>query len=82
MRIFGPHRSCRMATGRSLRFADGPHALDRGGVAFVRAVREVEPHDVDAGVEQPFEYGRLAGRRPEGGDDLGLAHRYGQYRAA
>ena len=52
----------------------GPGALVGAAVRLVGAVREVEPHDVDAGGEQRVECGVVVGRRTERGDDLGVSH--------
>ena len=38
------------------------------------AVRKVEPHDVDSGVDQPRQPLGLARGGPDGGDDLGPPH--------
>ena len=49
--------------------------LDQPRVVVARAVREVEPQDVGADLDQAGEDLRVAGGRPERGDDLGAAHR-------
>ena len=50
---------------------DVAHERDRRRVLVVRAVREVDAGHVHAGPQHRFEHGRVVGRRPEGGDDLG-----------
>ena len=44
--------------------------LDRLRVLVARAVREVEPRDVEPGLDHPHEHVRLARGRSDGGDDL------------
>ena len=51
--------------------ADRPDRRERGGVLLVRAVREVEPEDVDARLDQLPEHGRVARGRPDRRHDLG-----------
>ena len=50
------------------------HGGDAPAVLLVGAVREVEPHHVDPGVEQRREAFLVVGGRAEGGDDAGAGH--------
>ena len=70
-RIFGPHRSCRTAISRPSSPADRADRRERGRVLLVRAVREVEPEDVDPRLDQPPQHVRVARRRPDRRHDLG-----------
>ena len=75
VRIFGPPRSCRIATSRPARAAP-PRARARTSRAcdLVRAVREVEPDDVGAGGDERVEHGVGVGGGTDRRDDLRLAH--------
>ena len=66
VRIFGPLRSCRMATDAARRSAAARMRRTTCRVRLVRAVREVEPEHVDAGRDQRVELShpcRRPGRR-------------------
>ena len=56
--------------GFRLQRADGTQPL---GVIFLRTVTEIEPKYVDPGIEQAADRARARARRPERGDDLGIA---------
>ena len=60
-----------MAMGRPTCFDLFADRFEGPGVAVELAVAEVEPHDVDAGVEQGTQVAGLADGRSQGGDDLG-----------
>ena len=49
---------------------DGAHVGERAPVFRVRAVREVQPHDVGAGFDEVAQYGPVARRWSERRDDL------------
>ena len=74
VRIFGPLRSCSTATERPPAIGGGADARVDRGVRLVRAVREVEPEDVDAGGDQLVEHRVGTAGRTERGDDLGVPH--------
>ncbi len=50
------------------------HLMKERRVIGLRAMREVEPDDVDAGGDERVEHVRIAGRRSERGDDLCASH--------
>ena len=71
MRSFGPGRSCRIATWRPARLDASRTSADVVGVLLTGAVGEVEPRDVEPGVDHAGERLGVAARRADGGDDLG-----------
>ena len=73
MRIFGPGRSCRIATGRPARPAASRTSVGRLGVLLVRAVAEVQPRDVHARLDHPDEHLGIARGGADRGDDLRAA---------
>src|SRR5438034_1027145 len=58
------HRAAGLALG-------GPHGFVAAGMLVGLAVREVQPHDVGAGIDQGPDLLCVAGRRAERGDDAG-----------
>ena len=83
MRIFGPGRSWRIATGPAGAPGGLAHQRRRLGVRLVRAVAEVQPRDVHARVDHPHEHLGITRGRADRGDDLGAAiHRAGRYTAS
>jgi len=58
------HRAAGLALG-------GPHGFIAAGMLVGLAVREVQPHDVGAGIDQGPDLLCVAGRRAERGDDAG-----------
>ena len=59
-----------MATVRPTLAAISLHQRGALEVVVGGAVREIEPHHVDAGADHALEHGGVAGGRAEGGDDL------------
>ena len=83
-RTLGPGRSASTATWRPTRGSRRPHVGEALEVLVHRRVRQVQPHDVDAGREHRVELVGRRRRRAEGGDDLGptghaplLSHTHG-----
>ena len=74
MRILSPARSWRTAIGAALSRGQAAQSGDDGGVLGMRSVREVEPGDVHAGVDQALEGLRRGGGRSDRADDLGARH--------
>ena len=84
--VFEPHRNGSVGEGARAHLGAGQILEDRDvhaelardaanvgddrGVILVRAVREVEPHDVDPGEEQRAQHRRIARRGADGRDDL------------
>ena len=58
------------------------HAANGLGVLLERSMRVVQPRDVHPRFDHAHERVRLARGRPDGGDDLGAAHRRQRYRCA
>ena len=75
MRIFGPDRSAMMAMRRPTRLRGRAQVLDDLPVAGEVAVREVQPRDVHARLDQLDHDLRRLRRGADGGDDLGLVGR-------
>ena len=74
-RTFGPGRSASTATTDPVRSARLTHGAQPGDVLVERAVAEVEPHDVDAGLQHRVEHlGRVAGRAERGHDLRSSVH--------
>ena len=70
-RSFGPPRSASTAMSGPVR-ARAAHPL---GLRARRSVRQIDPQDVDARVQQPLERARRILSRSDGGDDLRAAAR-------
>ena len=52
----------------------GANAIEHAGVIRLRAMREVQAHDVDAGRDQRVEDGRIGRCRSDGRNDLRVPH--------
>ena len=52
---------------------DLAHHAYQAGVRIGRSMREIDPHDIDAGQDHALDGGRITRCRPEGRDDLGGA---------
>ena len=70
MRMRGPCRSPMMATGRPSSLRRRAHQRDRLRMLLVRAVREVEPGDVESGLHEAAQRLAIVGRGAERADDL------------
>ena len=77
VRIFGPLRSCMMATCRPACDAISRMRAKLSACDCVGAVREVEPEHVDAGGDERVEHVAARAGGTDGGDDLGVAHHAG-----
>ena len=71
MRMRGPCRSPRIATGAPQLGGHAAHGGDGARVRLVRAVREVDARHVEAGLDELADHLRRAAGRPERADDLG-----------
>ena len=74
VRIFGPLKSCRIATsfGNGLRRA--PNQADGGFVCGRIAVREIQPEHVDARPDQGLDGREIVRSGPERRNDFGVPH--------